>query len=89
MIISTLGILFACENKTENKTTTKEKSTVATSGEDLNQTHCEGCHGDELKKQGLSKEEILNVIKNGAQGMRANILEGDDAEKVADYLAKQ
>lgn len=88
LIISSLGILFACENKTKNNTTTKTKSTVVTSGVDLYQTHCDGCHGDEIKKRGLSKDEILNAIKNGKKGMKANIVKGNDAEKVAEYLAK-
>jgi cytochrome c551 len=58
---------------------------------------CSGCHGGDLKggmgpnltKIGstLSKDDILNTIKNGKGGMPPNVIQGDDAEKVADWLA--
>ncbi|QCJ44111.1 cytochrome c [Bacillus sp. S3] len=58
---------------------------------------CSGCHGGDLTggvgpnltKVGatLSKDDILNVLKNGKGQMPANVVTGDDAEKVADWLA--
>lgn len=58
---------------------------------------CASCHGDKLQggmgpgltKIGstLSKDEILNTIKNGKGQMPPNVIQGDDADKVADWLA--
>lgn len=60
---------------------------------------CSGCHGGNLEGGAgpalsdvgarLSKEEILNVIKNGRPGMPAGLLQGDEAENVAAWLADQ
>ena len=59
------------------------------SGKDLNKYYCDGCHGDEIKNGGYSKSEILDTIKDGAQGMDANIIKGKKAEKVAEYLSNK
>lgn len=59
---------------------------------------CASCHGGDLKgsvgpalnKIGAkySKEEILGIIKNGkGGGMPAGLISGDDADKVATWLA--
>ncbi|MBO0959073.1 cytochrome c [Neobacillus sp. MM2021_6] len=59
---------------------------------------CSSCHGGDLKgamgpdltKVGsrYSKDEILDILKNGKSGgMPANVVTGDDADKVADWLA--
>ncbi|MGG3467887.1 cytochrome c551 [Neobacillus pocheonensis] len=59
---------------------------------------CSSCHGGDLKggmgpnltKVGskYSKDEILDILKNGKSGgMPANVVEGDDAETVAAWLA--
>lgn len=62
---------------------------------------CIGCHGENLQgRDGLgpdltkigakyNKEEILEIIKEGRPGMGANIIKGDDAEKVAAWLAEK
>ncbi len=84
--------LAACGGGDDSKDT-------ATSGEQkIYDQKCSGCHGDklqgamgpELKKIGskYSKDEILDIIKNGKPGgMPANVVEGDDADKIADWLA--
>lgn len=58
---------------------------------------CSGCHGGDLTggmgpnltKVGskYSKDEILDIIKNGKGQMPANVVTGDDANNVADWLA--
>lgn len=58
---------------------------------------CSSCHGGDLKggvgpnltKVGskYSKDEILDIIHNGRGGMPAGVITGDDADKVADWLA--
>ncbi|MGG5251984.1 cytochrome c551 [Neobacillus sp. SM06] len=49
----------------------------------------EGSVGPNLQKIGskYSKDEILNIIKNGKGGMPAGVISGKDAEKVAEWLA--
>lgn len=61
------------------------------------QQKCSACHGGDLKggvgpnltKIGsqLSKDDILATIKNGKGAMPPNVIEGDDANKVADWLS--
>jgi cytochrome c551 len=58
---------------------------------------CSSCHGGDLTggmgpnltKVGskYSKDEILNIIKNGKGQMPANVVSGDDANQVAEWLA--
>jgi len=59
---------------------------------------CSSCHGGDMKgavgpnltKVGskYSKDEILDILKNGkAGGMPANLVSGDDANTIADWLA--
>mgnify|MGYP001953231241 CR=1 FL=1 len=60
---------------------------------------CSTCHGDNLEgKNGpnlqhvgadMSKDEILNQIKNGGGAMPGNIINGEAADKVADWLSKK
>lgn len=51
----------------------------------------EGVSGPKLADVGsrLSKDDILKTIKNGAAGMPENIISGDDADKVATWLAEK
>lgn len=58
---------------------------------------CSGCHGGDLKggmgpnltKVGskYSKDDILGILKNGKGQMPANVVSGDDANAVAEWLA--
>ncbi len=58
---------------------------------------CMQCHGENLKgevgpnltKVGerLSKDQILNIVKNGKGQMPANLVEGKEAENLATWLA--
>jgi cytochrome c551 len=78
------------------------KSTDTASGTDpqkIVSQKCSSCHGDQLQgvvgpnlqKIGAkySKAEILDIIKNGKGGgkMPAGLISGDDADKVATWLA--
>jgi cytochrome c551 len=75
------------------------KDTASSSeGQKIFDQKCSTCHGVDLKgangpdltKVGasLSKDDILDVLKNGKPGgMPANVVTGDDADKVADWLA--
>ena len=75
--------------------------TQASDAEDLIITgNCTTCHGGNLEGGGpnpslndvgsrLSEEEILHVIQNGQGSMPPNLLEGTEAEVVAEWLAQQ
>ncbi|MFB1082306.1 cytochrome c551 [Jeotgalibacillus sp. JSM ZJ347] len=59
--------------------------------------NCSGCHGDNLEGASgpnlqevgsrLSQEEILSVIQNGQGSMPSNLIEGEEAEVVAEWLS--
>lgn len=62
--------------------------------------NCISCHGENLEGQGnfpplndvgsrLSEDEILTVILEGRGAMPAKIIEGEEAEAVAAWLADQ
>lgn len=88
---------------TSKKDTSKEKATTtdtATAGDaqKIVSQKCSSCHGDNLQgavgpnlqKVGskYSKDQILGILKNGKQGgMPAGLISGDDADKVATWLA--
>lgn len=68
--------------------------------EEIVQGNCTMCHGGNLEGQGnapaltdvgarLSEEEILDVIENGRGGMPAHVIEGTEAEVVAEWLANK
>ena len=69
-------------------------------GEELVKSNCISCHGGNLEGMGntpslsdvgsrLSEEEIHDVIVNGRGGMPKGLLQGDDAEAAAAWLAEQ
>jgi len=68
-------------------------------GEQLFAQSCSSCHGADLKKgyapdldkigSKYSSDEIQNIIENGVGNMPKGILKGEDAKKVADWLATQ
>lgn len=68
-------------------------------GEQLFAQSCSSCHGADLKKgyapdldkigSKYSAEEIQDIIENGIGNMPKGLLKGEDAKKVADWLATQ
>jgi mono/diheme cytochrome c family protein len=82
---------------------TQEITAVDQRGKELFVQSCSVCHnldavnargvqGPDLDELGgVTKERVLNAIKNGGSGqdlMPANILRGEDAEDVAGYVSK-
>ncbi|MET1014997.1 MAG: cytochrome c551 [Paenisporosarcina sp.] len=68
--------------------------------EKIVQANCTTCHGGNLEGQGnfpplkdvgsrLTEEEILNVINDGRGQMPPNIIEGAEAEVVAEWLSNK
>ncbi|MFJ7981458.1 cytochrome c551 [Lysinibacillus xylanilyticus] len=98
LAIGSAIFLAACGG---GKTATNEGTkTAAPDGETIAMKSCISCHGGELQGAGnapainnvgsrLSEAEILDVIKNGKNGMPPNVVKGADAEAVAKWLATQ
>ncbi|OIK16361.1 cytochrome C551 [Bacillus sp. MUM 116] len=87
-------------------TTTKTTDTgggandVAAAAEKITAQKCSSCHGENLKGAvgpdlthigaQLSKQQILDILKNGKSGgMPKGLISGDDADKVATWLASK
>ena len=69
-------------------------------GEKIVMTSCISCHGGELQGMGnfpalnnvgsrLSEAEILDVIQHGRNAMPAGLIQGEQAEQAAAWLATQ
>ena len=104
VLFGSVLMLAACGGGDEEATPTNEENggevTQSHDAEKIVQAKCSTCHGGNLEGQGnfpalndvgsrLSEEEILNVIQNGQGGMPANIIEGAEAEVVAEWLSKK
>lgn len=92
----------AAVEETEEQTPSTDEGTgktTASAGEEVYTQSCLSCHGEnlegafgpELSNIGakMSKEEILNVIENGQGQMPKNVVEGEEAEAVAAWLAEK
>ncbi len=92
----------ASKEKTETEapaTDSGTEKTAVSAGEEVYQQNCLSCHGENLEggfgpaldKIGseYSEEEILHVIHNGKGQMPANVVEGEEAEAVAAWLAEK
>ncbi|HEY4554642.1 MAG TPA: cytochrome c [Bacillaceae bacterium] len=97
-------VLAACggggdDNANQNNGNGNGNETATADAEAIVKQNCTSCHGDNLEGRNgpalnkigaeLSKDEILDVIHNGRPGMPANIIKGEDAEKVAEWLAEK
>lgn len=103
LLFGTALILGACGgNDTAEPETPPEETTTnedsAVDAEQIVNQRCITCHGENLEGQGnfpalndvgsrLSEEEILTVILEGKGAMPAKIIEGEEAEAVAAWLA--
>ncbi len=73
------------------------KDTASAGGAKIFDQKCSSCHGGDLKggmgpdltKVGskYSKDQILDIIKNGKGQMPKNVVSGKDADEVADWLS--
>lgn len=89
----------AAEEEKAPATEQETKETTTSAGEEVYQQSCLSCHGENLEggfgpaleKIGsqYSEEEILHIIHNGQGQMPANVVEGEDAEAVAAWLAEK
>ena len=97
-------VLVACGNDGDdgevggNDDNGSEASEDEDKADEIYQTNCSSCHGDDLSGDNgpdlqtigndMSKDEILEQIEEGGDGMPADIIEGDDADTVASWLAE-
>ena len=103
-IFGSVLMIAACGGGDEEVTETNEENggeVVETQdAEKIVQGNCTSCHGGNLEGQGnfpnltdvgsrLSQEEILTVIQEGRGAMPANIIEGAEAEVVAEWLSNK
>ncbi|WP_239587083.1 cytochrome c551 [Bacillus ectoiniformans] len=88
------------EKEPATEETTEEapaETADASAGQEVYNKSCMSCHGGNLEggmgpaldKIGAdkSKDDILGVIKNGQGQMPPNVVQGEDAEAVAEWLA--
>ncbi|TFD95817.1 cytochrome c551 [Jeotgalibacillus sp. R-1-5s-1] len=94
-------VLGACGGGEE--TTDSGSGEQASSGEldprEVYVGNCSGCHGDNLEGGSgpnledvgsrYSYDEILDIIQNGKGRMPGNLIEGEEAEVVAQWLSEQ
>ena len=95
LLLASLAItLSACSSGNDG-----ESQKPQTEEEKIYANNCASCHGNALEGYAgpkledigsrLSTDEIMNIINNGAKGMPAGIIKGEDAEKVAAWLAEK
>ncbi|ANU17677.1 cytochrome c [Planococcus maritimus] len=105
VLFGSVLVLGACGGEEESSPeepadTGGETETTTVDAEAVIQQNCISCHGENLEGGGsfpalndvgsrLSQEEILSVIENGQGAMPPNIIEGEEAQAVAEYLANQ
>ena len=90
--IPLIFMLAACSSNDEASDTAN-----VSEEERIYQNNCASCHGKTLEGYAgpelvnignkMSKDEILETINKGANGMPAGIIKGEEAEKVAEWLA--
>ncbi|GGB00240.1 cytochrome c [Macrococcus hajekii] len=88
--------LAACGNGAEETKTAENNSDPGLTA--YQQNSCVGCHGKNLEgasgpnlmKVGAkySKDEIKNIIEKGKGNMPKGQAQGEDVDKIADYLSK-
>ena len=95
LILAGLALsLTACSSGNEG-----ESQTPQTEEEKIYASNCASCHGNALEGYAgpklddvgsrMSKEDILNIIETGGNGMPGDIIEGEKAEKIAAWLAEK
>ncbi len=98
-------VLGACggddgDNAKNNGGTNEESGASVDSSEQVAQQRCATCHGGNLQGMGntpalndvgsrYSEEEILDIILNGKGNMPPGLVQGEEAEALAAWLAEK
>lgn len=95
-------ILVACGGEDNDSSgDDNNNATVNAEAEGLYKNNCASCHGDDLEGDigpsletvgnDLSEDEIRDIIENGSENgeMPPGLLEGDEADEVAAWLAER
>jgi cytochrome c551 len=99
IFLAAMLVFTGCSSSEETSTTSEPAAEPAAGGEDIAafvKSSCAGCHGSDLKGgmapalvgTALSKDEIVNILKNGKGSMPGGLAAGKE-EQVADYLLAQ
>ena len=90
-LVITLTACSSGNNEESQKPQTEEEKIYANNCASCHGNALEGYAGPKLESVGskMSKDEILSIINNGAKGMPAGIIKGEDAEKVATWLSEK
>jgi cytochrome c551 len=99
LLLGTSLVLAACgggDEAADNNNNGGGGATAA-AAEDIYKQNCASCHGQDLRGQvgpnlekvgsKYSKDEIKQIIEKGQGGMPPGLIQGEDAEKVAEWLA--
>lgn len=91
--------LGACGTKEEDTSNSNQTASSGAEPDKVFQQSCASCHGNNLQGQvgpslqkvgnKYSQEEIEKIIVNGRGSMPAGIVEGEDATKLAEWLAQK
>ncbi|ANB61491.1 cytochrome c551 [Anoxybacteroides amylolyticum] len=92
-------VLAACGGGNSASDNKDNSGSTASAAEQIFQQNCASCHGQNLEgkvgpnlqKVGskYSKDEIKQIIEKGRGGMPAGVIQGDDVDKVAEWLASK
>ncbi|HLR60049.1 MAG TPA: cytochrome c [Pseudogracilibacillus sp.] len=93
-------VLGACggdDGASEEPAEESGETVDAGAGEDIYKESCASCHGGDLEggagptleDNGLSADEIEDIVEEGPGGMPAGLVSGDDLTVLADWLSEQ
>lgn len=98
ILFGTLLVLGACGGGNDDNASNNNNSGDSAAGEEVYQQNCASCHGDDLSGEAgpsletigadLDVDDIKDVIENGQGSMPAGIVEGDEEDDVAEWLAE-
>lgn len=100
IIISSIGVSQRADiqNEDENGGEAEETEEVAQDPEEIFANNCATCHGDDLSGESgpdltsvgsdHSEEDIIDIINNGQGAMPPGVIQGEEADEVAAWLAE-
>ena len=101
LVFGSALFLAACGGGDDKEDATSGDTAAQPDGEKIVMTSCATCHGGQLQGMGTtpglsdvgsrySEDEILDIILNGKSGgMPAGLIQGEQAEAAAAWLATQ